>query len=157
MTERRRPHRRGRGPRSSGRTPADSTGEPNPYRDGGPEAPIDGGDTIDTTPPPMTFVATEDATAAAPPPPAPPAPTAEPPGETREPEQRPPRVFREHEQRPREHREHRQHRDHREQRGERNDNGGRPHNQQFNGNGRRNRRNPMRATMAISTMTPRRC
>src|SRR5512138_583021 len=141
MTERRRPHRRGRGPRSNGRTPADSTGEPNPYRDGGPEAPIDAGDTIDTTPPPMTVVATEDAPAAPAPPAATPGPTAETPGETREPEQRPPREFREHEQRPREHREHRQHREHRDQRGERNDNGGRPHNQQFNGNGRRNRRN----------------
>ena len=136
MTERRRPHRRGRGPRSYGRTPADSTGEPNPYLDGTPEVPADGGDnTVDTPPPPMTAVTTEDAPAAAPPPP----PAAESPGETREPEQRPPREFREHDQRPREHRDHRHH--HRDQRGDRNDNGGRQHNQQFNGNGRRNRRN----------------
>ena len=142
MTERRRPHRRGRGPRSYGRTPADSSGEPNPYRDGGPEAPIDGGDTTDTSPPPMTFITTEDVPAAAPPPPPPPVESST---ETREPEQRPPREFREHEQRPsrepREPREHRHHRDHREQRGDRSENGGRPHNQQFNGNGRRNRRN----------------
>ena len=139
MTERRRPHRRGRGPRSYDRTPADSNGEPNPYLDGAPEAPVDGGDTIDPTPPPMVSVATEDAPAAAPPPPPP--PVAESPGETREPEQRPAREYREHDQRPpREHREHRHHRDHREQRGE-NGAGGRPHNQQFNGNGRRNRRN----------------
>src|SRR5579863_5738519 len=39
MNERRRPHRRGRGPRPFGNAPADSqadaTSEPNPYRDGG--------------------------------------------------------------------------------------------------------------------------
>ena len=33
MNERRRPHRRGRGPRPFGRQPADAQGEPNPYRD----------------------------------------------------------------------------------------------------------------------------
>jgi transcription termination factor Rho len=33
MNERRRPHRRGRGPRPFGRQPSDSPGEPNPYRD----------------------------------------------------------------------------------------------------------------------------
>jgi transcription termination factor Rho len=141
MTERRRPHRRGgRGPRSYGRTPADSNGEPNPYRDAAPETPVDGGDTIDTAPPQTVSVATEDAPAAPPPPP-PPAAT-ETSGEAREQEQRPPREFREHDQRPpREHREHREHRHHRDQRGDRSENGGRPHNQQFNGNGRRNRRN----------------
>jgi len=90
----------------------------------------------------MTFVATEDAPAAPPPP----APATESSGETREQEQRPPREFQEQEQRPRDHREHRHHRDNRnnrDQRSDRNENGsgGRPHNQQFNGNGRRNRRN----------------
>ena len=34
MNERRRPHRRGRGPRPRGRTAADQSAEPNPYRDG---------------------------------------------------------------------------------------------------------------------------
>ena len=145
MTERRRPNRRGRGPRSYGRTPAEPT-EPNPYRDGAPEAPADGTDATDSPPPPVAFVATEDAVAAAPPPPPPPPPesSAEPRSEQelqqplqpqpQQPHQRPPREFREHDQR-----HHRHHRDHRDQRGE-NGAGGRP-NQQFNGNGRRNRRN----------------
>jgi transcription termination factor Rho len=60
MNERRRPHRRGRGPRPFGRPGADAQGEPNPYRDsdtpanegeavsgggsaGGPESPSPGG------------------------------------------------------------------------------------------------------------------
>ena len=146
MTERRRPHRRGRGPRSYDRTPADSTGDPNPYRDGAPEAPADSGDTIDTPPPNnLASVVTDDA-------PAPAAPSSgEAPPEPREPEQpqRPPREFRE-DQRPREHRDHREprhhrdnrdNRDHRDQRGENGSGGNRPQNQQFNGNGRRNRRN----------------
>jgi transcription termination factor Rho len=137
MTERRRPHRRGRGPRSYGRTPADANGEPNPYLDGASEAPPAEGETIDTTPPPIASIATDDVPQAASPPPP---PVAEAPTETRVEEQRPPREFPEHQQRqPREHREHRHHRDHREPRGE--NGGGRPHNQQFNGNGRRSRRN----------------
>jgi transcription termination factor Rho len=150
MTERRRPHRRGgRGPRSYNRTAAESNGEPNPYRDGATETPVDEGDPIDNAnaPPPTISVATEDAPAASPPPPPPPAPAAAPPSaesssETREQEQRPPREDRGPDQRPpREHREHRHH--HRDQRGDRNENGsgGRQHNQQFNGNGRRSRRN----------------
>ena len=140
MTERRRPHRRGRGPRSYGRTPADSNGEPNPYRDGAPEVPNEGGDPIDASPP-VTSTTTEDAPAAAPSPPPVAPPAAESAGEPREQEQRPPREYREHDQRPqRDHREHRHHRDHRESRGE-NGSGGRQHNQQFAGNGRRNRRN----------------
>jgi transcription termination factor Rho len=68
--------------------------------------------------------------------------TTESSSETSEQEQRPPRENREPDARPpRGHREHRHH--HRDQRGDRNDNGagGRPNNQQFNGNGRRNRRN----------------
>ena len=140
MTERRRPHRRGRGPRSYGRTQAENAGEPNPYLDGAPEGPPDG-EVPDTPPPPMASVVTEDAVAAAPPPPPPPAaaPASETASEPRDQEQRPPREFREQDQRPREQREHRDHRHHhRDQRGE---NGGRPQNQQFNGNGRRNRRN----------------
>ena len=150
MTERRRPHRRGgRGPRSYNRTAAESNGEPNPYRDGATETPVDEGDPIDNAnaPPPTISVATEDAPAASPPPPPPPSPAAAPPSaesssETREQEQRPPREDRGPDQRPpREHREHRHH--HRDQRGDRNENGsgGRQHNQQFNGNGRRSRRN----------------
>ena len=150
MTERRRPHRRGgRGPRSYNRTAAESNGEPNPYRDGATETPVDEGDPIDNAnaPPPTISVATEDAPAASPLPPPPPAPAAPPPSaespsETREQEQRPPREDRGPDQRPpREHREHRHH--HRDQRGDRNENGsgGRQHNQQFNGNGRRSRRN----------------
>jgi hypothetical protein len=98
MTERRRPHRRGgRGPRSYGRTPAESNGEPNPYRETAPETPVDGGDTIDTTPPPIVSLATEDALAAPPPPPP---PVTESAGETREQEQRAPREYREQDQRP---------------------------------------------------------
>ena len=150
MTERRRPHRRGgRGPRSYNRTAAESNGEPNPYRDGATETPVDEGDPIDNAnaPPPTISVATEDAPAASPPPPPPPSPAAAPPSaesssETREQEQRAPREDRGPDQRPpREHREHRHH--HRDQRGDRNENGsgGRQHNQQFNGNGRRSRRN----------------
>ncbi len=147
MTERRRPHRRGgRGPRSYDRTTAESNGEPNPYRDGAAETPVDGGDPIDNAPPPIVSIATEDAPAAPPPPPsASPAaapPSAESSSETREQEQRPPREDRGPDQRPpREHRDHRHH--HREQRSDRNENGaaGRQNNQQFNGNGRRNRRN----------------
>jgi len=149
MTERRRPHRRGgRGPRSYDRTTAESNGEPNPYRDGAAETPVDGGDPIDNTPPPIVSIATEDAPAAPPPPPPPSAspaaapPSAESSSETREQEQRPPREDRGPDQRPpREHRDHRHH--HREQRSDRNENGaaGRQNNQQFNGNGRRNRRN----------------
>ncbi len=149
MTERRRPHRRGgRGPRSYDRTTAESNGEPNPYRDGAAETPVDGGDPIDNAPPPIVSIATEDAPAAPPPPPPPSAspaaapPSAESSSETREQEQRPPREDRGPDQRPpREHRDHRHH--HREQRSDRNENGaaGRQNNQQFNGNGRRNRRN----------------
>jgi len=149
MTERRRPHRRGgRGPRSYDRTTAESNGEPNPYRDGAAETPVDGGDPIDNAPPPIVSIATEDALAAPPPPPPPSAspaaapPSAESSSETREQEQRPPREDRGPDQRPpREHRDHRHH--HREQRSDRNENGaaGRQNNQQFNGNGRRNRRN----------------
>jgi len=149
MTERRRPHRRGgRGPRSYDRTTAESNGEPNPYRDGAAETPVDGGDPIDNAPPPIVSIATEDAPAAPPPPPPPSAspaaapPSAESSSETREQEQRPPREDRGPDQRPpREHRDHRHH--HRDQRSDRNENGaaGRQNNQQFNGNGRRNRRN----------------
>src|SRR6476620_3954415 len=149
MTERRRPHRRGgRGPRSYDRTTAESNGEPNPYRDGAAEAPVDGGDPIDNAPPPIVSIATEDALAAPPPPPPPSAspaaapPSAESSSETREQEQRPPREDRGPDQRPpREHSDHRHH--HRAQRSDRNENGaaGRQNNQQFNGNGRRNRRN----------------
>ena len=147
MTERRRPHRRGgRGPRSYDRTTAESNGEPNPYRDGAAETPVDGGDPTDNAPPPIVSIATDDAPAAPPPPPsASPAaapPSAESSSETREQEQRPPREDRGPDQRPpREHRDHRHH--HREQRSDRNENGaaGRQNNQQFNGNGRRNRRN----------------
>src|SRR5687767_8214496 len=146
MTERRRPHRRGRGPRPYGRTPADNAGEPNPYLDGAPEAPPEGGDVTDTPPRSSAPVATEDAPAAPPPASSAGEPTIEP----RDPEQRPPREFREQGQRPREHREPREprghHRDNRGDRGERGDrgdrgdrgeNGGRPQGQQFNGNGRR--------------------
>ena len=43
MNERRRPHRRGRGPRPFGRQPADAQGEPNPYRDQAEPAPGDAG------------------------------------------------------------------------------------------------------------------
>jgi transcription termination factor Rho len=149
MTERRRPQRRGRGPRSYGRTPADNAGEPNPYLDGGPETPQDGGDNTESPPRASAPVVTEDAPAAPPPP-----PSAETAAEPREQEQRPPREFREHNQRPREHREprhhHRDNRDNRGDRGERADRGnergdrgdnGRGQGQQFNGNGRRNRRN----------------
>jgi transcription termination factor Rho len=141
MTERRRPQRRGRGPRSSGRTPAESTGEPNPYLDGAPEAPDNGGDSNDSPPPRRSSAATEEAPAAAPPPP----PTAsEAPATPREQDsqQAPPppqREYREHNHRPQHHRgEHRHHHRDRDNRG--GENGGRP-NQQFNGNGRRNRRN----------------
>ena len=53
MNERRRPHRRGRGPRPYGTAPADSqsdaTSEPNPYRDGGDS---DSAVTADSHPPP---------------------------------------------------------------------------------------------------------
>jgi transcription termination factor Rho len=140
MTERRRPHRRGRGPRPYGRNAAEQ-GEPNPYRDAGPDTPIDAGD-IDNTqspPPAVASVATEDAPAA------PPAPAAEAPADTREPAEPRPAGPGDQQERPqhREHR-HRHHRDHREPRGDRGDrgeNGGRPQHQQFNGNGRRNRRN----------------
>jgi len=145
MTERRRPHRRGRGPRPYGRTPADA-GEPNPYLDGAPEAPPDSGDTNDAPPRANASVVTEDA------PTAPFAPAADAPAEPREqepPQQRPPREYREHDQQrsrePRQSREPREPRQHhqRDQRDQRGDNGGRPQNQQFNnnGNGRRNRRN----------------
>jgi transcription termination factor Rho len=133
MTERRRPHRRGRGPRPYGRNAAEQ-GEPNPYRDTGPDAPPDGGDNDNTEAPPpaIASIATDDAPVA-PPPPAPDAP-----GDSREPAD--PRSPGDQADRPqqREHRQHRHHRDHREPRG---DNGGRPQHQQFNGNGRRNRRN----------------
>jgi len=138
MTERRRPHRRGRGPRPYGRTPADNPGEPNPYRDAIPDAPGGGGD--DTEAPNSTFasVATEDALPAPPPQPAAESATEprerEPMEQPRDPGDRPPRQ-------PREHREHRQQRDQREPRGENGAGGGRPQHQQFNGNGRRNRRN----------------
>src|SRR6478672_73658 len=145
MTERRRPHRRGgRGPRSYDRTTAESNGEPNPYRDGAAETPVDGGDPIDNAPPPIVSIATEDAPAAPPPPPQPSAspaaapPSAESSSETREQEQRPPREDRGPDQRPpREHRDHRHH--HRDQRSDRNENGaaGRQNNQQFNGSRRR--------------------
>ena len=153
MTERRRPQRRGRGPRSYGRTPADNAGEPNPYLDGGPETPQDGGDVTESPPRASAPVVTEDAPVTPPPPP----PSADTAAEPREQEQRPPREFREHNQRPREHREprhhHRDNRDNRGDRGERADRGnerdrggdrgdnGRGQGQQFNGNGRRNRRN----------------
>ena len=133
MTERRRPHRRGRGPRPYGRTAAEQ-GDPNPYRDAGPDAPADAGDNTDAPPPAAAFVATEDAPTAPPPPPA-----AEAPAETRDAgEPRPPAPA-EQSERP-QHRDHRQHRHHRDHRGDRGENGGRPQ-QQFNGNGRRNRRN----------------
>ena len=52
MNDRRRPHRRGRGPRPFGRPPADAAGEPNPYRDA-PEAPPAGAPmsgAVDTAP-----------------------------------------------------------------------------------------------------------
>src|SRR5678815_685351 len=75
-----------------------SNGEPNPYRDGATETPVDEGDPIDNAnaPPPTISVATEDAPAASPLPPPPPAPAAPPPSaespsETREQEQRLPR------------------------------------------------------------------
>ena len=146
MTERRRPHRRGRSPRTYDQTSADSTGDANPYRDGAPDAPVDGGDNTDSPPPSMASVATEDA-------PAPTAPSNQTSAEPREPEQqRPPREFRERDHRPREPREHRerreprqnQNREHRDHRGENGASGNRQQNQQFgggNGNGRRNRRN----------------
>ena len=133
MTERRRPHRRGRGPRPYGRNAAEP-GEPNPYRDGSPDAPADAGDDVDSPPPVVASVATDDA------PPAPPPPAAEAPTETRESGESRPAAPAEQTERPqhRDHRQQRHHRDHRESRG---DNGGRPQQQQFNGNGRRNRRN----------------
>jgi transcription termination factor Rho len=143
MTERRRPHRRGRSPRTYDQTPVDSIGDANPYRDGAPDAAPDGGDNTAPPPPNLASVATEDA-------PAPPAPSSQPPAEPREtePQQRPPGEFREREHRPREHRGHRdqrqgQNRDHRNQRDQRGENGNRQQDQQFggNGNGRRNRRN----------------
>ena len=145
MTERRRPHRRGRSPRTYDQTPVDSIGDANPYRDGAPDAPPDGGDTTAPPPPTVASVATEDA-------PAPPAPSSPPSAEPREtePQQRPPSEFREREHRPREHRNHRdqrqnqnQNRDHRNHRDQRGENGNRQQDQQFggNGNGRRNRRN----------------
>jgi transcription termination factor Rho len=53
MNERRRPHRRGRGPRPYGNAPADSqadaSSEPNPYRDSGDS---ESGATLDSHPPP---------------------------------------------------------------------------------------------------------
>ena len=147
MTERRRPQRRGRGPRSPGRTPADNSGEPNPYLDGATDAPIESGEVTEAPPRAFVPVATEDAQVVAPTPP-PPAPTASD-APTSEPQtqDRPPREFRQHEPRQREPREHRHHRDNRDnrdrgERGERGENGARPHGQQFGGgNGRRNRRN----------------
>ena len=144
MTERRRPHRRGRGPRPYGRNAAEQ-GEPNPYRDTGTDAPSDvgGNDNTDSPPPAIASVATEDA-------PAPPPVTgSDTPPETRDatenrpapsgeqPAERP----QQREQRHRHHRDHREPRGERGERGERGDNGGRPAHQQFNGNGRRGRRN----------------
>jgi transcription termination factor Rho len=143
MTERRRPHRRGRSPRTSDQTPVDSIGDANPYRDGAADAVPDGGNNTAPPPPNLAAVATEDA-------PAPPAPSSQSPAEPRETEhqQRPPSEFREREHRPREHRGHRdqrqnQNRDHRNHRDQRGENGNRQQDQQFggNGNGRRNRRN----------------
>ena len=141
MTERRRPHRRGRGPRQYGRNAAEQ-GEPNPYRDTGTDAPADPGDDIDAPPPPaVASIATEEAPAAPPP------PAAEAPVETREPTSEPrPTTPGDQPERPqhrehRQHRHHRDHRDHRDHREPRGENGGRPQQQQFNGNGRRNRRN----------------
>src|SRR5687767_1960342 len=104
MTERRRPHRRGRGPRPYGRNAAEQ-GEPNPYRDTGPDAPPDGGDNDNTeAPPPLSAsVATDDT------PVAPPSPAADAPGEPREPAE--PRSTGQTDQTERpQHREHRQHR-----------------------------------------------
>src|SRR5688572_28221029 len=135
MTERRRPHRRGRGPRPYGRNAAEP-GEPNPYRDTGPDAPPDAGDNDngEGSPPAMASIATDDA------PTAPPAPTSESPAEGRDAAEPRPNGQSEQTERP-PHREHRQHRHPRDQREPRGDNGGRPQQQQFNGNGRRNRRN----------------
>jgi transcription termination factor Rho len=147
MTERRRPHRRGRGPRPYGRTPADNAGEPNPYLDGAPEAPPDAGDVTDAPPRSNASVVADDVPSVPSTPPA-----NESTSEPRDQEQRPQGEYREQDQRPREPREPRQPREprefrqpreprhnHRDQRGE---NGRGPNNQQFNnGNGRRNRRN----------------
>jgi transcription termination factor Rho len=57
MNERRRPHRRGRGPRPFGRPPAEPAGEPNPYRDTSPQVSTpdgDGGPTTSTPPAPQS-------------------------------------------------------------------------------------------------------
>jgi transcription termination factor Rho len=70
MNERRRPPRRGRGPRTT-RPPAEQ-GEPNPYRDG----PGDTGDTPVERAPRSTELAAPAAPAPASPPPPPPAPSA---------------------------------------------------------------------------------
>src|SRR5512138_2149819 len=75
MTERRRPPRRGRGPRTT--RPAAEQGEPNPYRDG----PDDSGDaSIERAP-----QASELAAPAAPAPPAPASPPPPPPATRMEP------------------------------------------------------------------------